>query len=314
MRINSFIETGKFYKGNLHLHTTKSDGALSPEDTVAAYKEKGYDFLSITDHRIWNSDTSYGGDDMLIIPGTEIDGSFVKEFCGKENWACHHLVVIDPGEGFKGVPFEHEQRFESANDPDGKKVYSNLMDIIKGRRAIAIYCHPGWSRVELEDMLPLDGCFSLELYNNGCYFEGNCADALNYWDSLLRRGIKVFGVAVDDNHPVYTIGGGWVCVKAASLSQKDVISSLLSGSFYASTGPEIYDFYVENGVAHLECSPCRKIHFAQYNMPGKSSWNENGSLITKGEYKLRENQFQYVRVECEDEFGKRAWTNPIFLK
>lgn len=39
-----------WYKGNLHTHTTNSDGAYTPEKTIALYKSKDYDFLALTDH------------------------------------------------------------------------------------------------------------------------------------------------------------------------------------------------------------------------------------------------------------------------
>ena len=37
-------------RGNLHAHTTFSDGVRSPEALVAEYETRGYDFLAITDH------------------------------------------------------------------------------------------------------------------------------------------------------------------------------------------------------------------------------------------------------------------------
>jgi hypothetical protein len=39
-----------YLKGNLHAHTTFSDGVLSPHRLVAEYEARGYDFLAITDH------------------------------------------------------------------------------------------------------------------------------------------------------------------------------------------------------------------------------------------------------------------------
>src|SRR5215813_7480135 len=41
---------GRFYRGNLHAHSTRSDGALEPEAVVEAYRGRGYDFLALTDH------------------------------------------------------------------------------------------------------------------------------------------------------------------------------------------------------------------------------------------------------------------------
>ena len=37
-------------RGNLHAHTTFSDGVRSPAALVAEYERRGYDFLAITDH------------------------------------------------------------------------------------------------------------------------------------------------------------------------------------------------------------------------------------------------------------------------
>ena len=36
-----------FFKGNTHMHTTLSDGELSPEDACARYAEAGYDFVVV---------------------------------------------------------------------------------------------------------------------------------------------------------------------------------------------------------------------------------------------------------------------------
>ena len=45
-----FDKPGRFWRGNLHLHSTNSDGRRSPEETLAGYRERGYDFVSLTDH------------------------------------------------------------------------------------------------------------------------------------------------------------------------------------------------------------------------------------------------------------------------
>jgi predicted metal-dependent phosphoesterase TrpH len=45
-----FDRPGRFYRGNLHTHSTRSDGALPPEAVVEAYQRQGYDFIALTDH------------------------------------------------------------------------------------------------------------------------------------------------------------------------------------------------------------------------------------------------------------------------
>jgi hypothetical protein len=50
---NPYASTGNWYKGNLHAHSTISDGLLTPDEVVKLYAGKGYDFLAITDHVGW---------------------------------------------------------------------------------------------------------------------------------------------------------------------------------------------------------------------------------------------------------------------
>ena len=38
------------YKGDTHMHSTESDGLFTPTEVVAAYYERGYDYIAITDH------------------------------------------------------------------------------------------------------------------------------------------------------------------------------------------------------------------------------------------------------------------------
>ena len=40
----------KWFKGNLHTHTTNSDGDTAPEHVAEWYEENGYDWLCLTDH------------------------------------------------------------------------------------------------------------------------------------------------------------------------------------------------------------------------------------------------------------------------
>lgn len=66
-----------WYKGNLHTHTTNSDGAYTPEETIALYKSKDYDFLALTDH--WFHGEGRQEENFLLLNGTEFDvGSTVQ--------------------------------------------------------------------------------------------------------------------------------------------------------------------------------------------------------------------------------------------
>lgn len=48
----------QWFRGQLHVHTYWSDGRGFPEQAVAAYKQRGYEFLCITDHNRFADDTA----------------------------------------------------------------------------------------------------------------------------------------------------------------------------------------------------------------------------------------------------------------
>ena len=41
---------GRFFRGNLHCHSNRSDGLREPEEVVGAYRDAGYDFVCLSDH------------------------------------------------------------------------------------------------------------------------------------------------------------------------------------------------------------------------------------------------------------------------
>ena len=45
-----FSRPGRFWRGNLHTHSTLSDGHRSPEEVCRFYEAAGYDFLALTEH------------------------------------------------------------------------------------------------------------------------------------------------------------------------------------------------------------------------------------------------------------------------
>ncbi len=49
-RFSRTFDVSHFQKGNVHTHTTLSDGGSSPEHTIAWYRSHGYQFLALTDH------------------------------------------------------------------------------------------------------------------------------------------------------------------------------------------------------------------------------------------------------------------------
>ena len=63
MRKYLLPDSGNFYKANLHVHTTVSDGQMTPEEIKRIYKEHGYSIVAFTDHEIMIPHTDLADDD-----------------------------------------------------------------------------------------------------------------------------------------------------------------------------------------------------------------------------------------------------------
>jgi len=51
------LSAQQWYKGNLHMHSVWSDGNVFPEQAVDWYKDRGYNFVSLTDHTVMQDKT-----------------------------------------------------------------------------------------------------------------------------------------------------------------------------------------------------------------------------------------------------------------
>ena len=113
---------------------------------------------------------------------------------------------------------------------------------------------------------------------------------------------------------MYQHGKGWVMVRAEN-TVSAILEALKNGAFYSSCGPEIHDFYVEDGKAVVKCSPAARIRLQCDRHPTRILKAEEG-LLTCGEMDLMacgETDYEYIRAVVIDEEGRKAWTNPIFL-
>ena len=302
IRQAAFGGSKKLLKGNTHTHTTRSDGACTPEETIRIYAEKGYDFLALTDHSIYNFTNFAPESGVLILPGTERDDTFPDSA-----WSvihCVHIVSIGPetGNGFAQDERFHHLGMQTAKDAQ------YLIDETRTGRNLPIFCHPEWSGNTVREIEALNDFSLMEIWNSGCVRCCDCDDHAAYWDELLCDGRVIYGVAADDSHSPDDIGLGYILVHAEK-TVDSILNALKTGAFYATTGPEIYDFYVEDGVAHVKCSPAAKICFRYFRWP-RGAFFGNG--LTEAQIDIARG-WNYIRAEVFDAEGRCAWTNPIFL-
>ena len=198
------------------------------------HEEHGYDFLSITDHRIYNYRNFLPGSKLTILPGMEMDRGLVEDL-----GHCLHTVCVGPAKE-DGNGFEQNQQFEGGRVATQAE-YQPVLDMIHEANNLTIYCHPGWSCTPTRSfdkprvILPWS-------YGTPAAYSPNCMDYNNErdWDELLMLG-KIWGVAADDGHHMESHCKGWVMVNANLTIPPIYPRAVREGAFYASCGPEIYD-------------------------------------------------------------------------
>lgn len=82
MRKYLISEKGKFYKANLHCHSTVSDGRNTPEELRDYYKAHGYQILALTDHELLVDHSDLNAEDFLMFTGYEyaiVDDASIME-------------------------------------------------------------------------------------------------------------------------------------------------------------------------------------------------------------------------------------------
>ena len=298
MKKSYFPENGVWLRGNLHCHTTVSDGVVAPKILAKSYADAGYDFLSMTDHNVFVPHSELPEERILLLTGVEHDIEYSPD-------KCTHIVGM--GAAGKSSTDYLCRRYSAKELSD-----QQLIDMMHEDGQFVVLAHPIWSRMEPEEVLLLDGFHAMEVFNNGTEHLCHGGNAETYWDMLLRRGKRVFATASDDTHVPHDQFGGWAWVKAAQRSLESIMDALFNGKFYASSGPVIQDFGIDGDEVYVSCSACREIHFVTYPPRGQSFFAEDGALLTKASHPLTGRE-TYARVVCVDTCGHSAWSNPIFF-
>jgi len=291
---NPFTNEGNWYKGNLHTHTTNSDGELTPQQAVDLYASADYHFLSLTDHRVLTATDKLDPKGMTLIPGSELDGGR-----GELGQSVH---VVGLG-------------MESATELPETDSIPELVASVAAQCRLCFVAHPYWSSLLTHDLLDVEGHIGLEVYNHTCFRGIGRGESAVQWDGLLGRGHKLLGFAVDDAHCHYDDAlGGWIWVKAPDPSVDSLLGAIQAGHFYASTGPQIHLIERDGEQVHIQCSPCREVCLID---------PRPGSGTTTHRLELQQESYTDVtlsvsedcpvfRVECVDPEGRKAWSNPIY--
>ncbi|RPK70071.1 PHP domain protein [Streptomyces sp. ADI97-07] len=293
-----FDRPGRFWRGNLHTHSSKSDGALSPEATARYYRDAGYDFVAITDH--FRAEYGFPLTDTrsLRIPAfTTLLGAELHAPRTEAGPSWHILAV--------GLPLNFAP---PAPDEDGPQLARRA----RSAGAFVGMAHPSASLLTADDAVSLDAAHSVEVYNALAEREHR-GDSWHLTDVLLNRGRRLTAYAADDAHlqpqdpPACA---AWVQVRAQALDPELLLEALKAGHFYSSTGPTLYTVELTAEAVTVRCSPARKV-FLSGSAPGAQV--VEGTEVSECSLPWAMFRDGFCRVTVEDASGGRAWTNPIHL-
>jgi histidinol phosphatase-like PHP family hydrolase len=297
MRELPFEQPGRVWRGNLHTHSSRSDGALPPDQVARLYQEAGYHFVAITDHfraeygfPLTDTRTLRSGEFTTIL-GAELHAPRT-EFSAE--W---HLIAVGLPLGFP-PPGPGETGQELARRASAAGAFIGM-------------AHPAASLLTLADAESLDAADAVEVYNALAAREDR-ADSWHLCDLLLGRRHRLSAYAADDAHfqPGDPPGcAAWVQVRAETLDPAALLAALKAGHYYSSTGPVIHSIGLRDGKLTVRCSPASKVVITGC-VPGARV--SEGDMLT--ECSLPLDLFEaspYIRVTVVDAAGARAWSNPI---
>ncbi|MGN1346087.1 MAG: CehA/McbA family metallohydrolase [Eubacteriales bacterium] len=284
----------KWFKGNLHTHTTVSDGRLSPEEAIALYRKNGYDFLALTDH--WRvSETRVTDDGMLLLAGCEYDtGRNVRD-------GIFHVTSL----GCERVP-------ELAHNAGA----GEIVEEIHRCGGIANLAHPAWSMNTCDQLLPnvdgevrpLFGADVTEIFNSVSDMPRNCRPYSGIvLDQVAARGYFPRLAATDDTHWYSDTDTcrSYILVQADECTRKAILDAIRAGRFYATQGPTL-DVTVSGNKLEVECSPAESVvYFTDTVWCGHRA--DVGHGLTHSSFTMEGETF--VRVEVTDAEGRTAWSS-----
>jgi hypothetical protein len=283
--------TGRWFKGNTHIHSNASDGGISILEIAELYLQAKYDFIFCTDHMV-SSDIAKTCQNppLLILDGIELDGQ-------DNNGTFFHVVCLG-----KTVGITRED---------------DIADAIRKAReqnAILVLAHPHWCGNSLEDTNRW-GFDGVEIYNHQCRWLNGKSDGLVHWDAMLKKNPNTLNFAADDahfkpEHPGWN--GAWIVVNAAELTKEAILAAIKHGNFYSSCGPEFKSISQDNNFLHIESTP---VQFIRLVGPASCGWRVgsfDGKLLTQVSVEIPVD-WNYIYIELEDKEGKRAWSNTLFV-
>jgi hypothetical protein len=230
------------FRGDVHVHTHRSDGQEAPAIVAANYRKAGFDFLSISDHRFYEPsleaiDAYRDVDiDISIFTGEEIHPP------GNNTHYLHFAGDYSVNAVFRGEPERYERELreiiKTLELPSGinKTEYASCLWVcreIRKARGLSVMVHPHWvsnytyhiPENMTEYMLRSKPFDAFELIGGQTLQEN--APQIALWQQLRAEGCAIPVLGNSDSHN--TVGPGWLNVaKSVVLAERAEKEALIT--------------------------------------------------------------------------------------
>ena len=284
-------ESLPWHKGNLHTHSSRSDGDRDPQTVIDQYAALGHSFLMLSDHDVLTDVAGLDPRGMVVIPGNEITDH------------GPHILHVDARSPLEPRP--NRQR---------------VLDAVARGGGFSIICHPNWEKnfnhCPQNDLERWRGYLGIEVYNGVVAFLEGSPFATDRWDMLLSRGRRIWGYANDDSHWAPNVGLAWNVVQCDELRADSILEALREGQFYASTGVTIDRIEVSDHTICVRAPDAQRIvaYADHQRRVAVADGQEIALHVDDACASAPGARMSYVRFECWGSGESIAWTQPFFLE
>jgi hypothetical protein len=322
------------FKANLHAHTTRSDGNLSPAEVIDAYASRGYDILAITDHDTYRNDsgtgaatwpwTDHGRDPdalgMLAVRGNEFTGD-------PPIGSVPHLTSWFHGLWQPDDPFDERRT-------DLPWILAELDE----RGAVSAWAHP--TRRGEHAVHRSDPAWFVERHREHGHLRGfevysgtgrpSAADSSTLYDAILTRlrtagvDVPLWANAADDSHHAEEIGFDYHVHLLPERSTGALRRSLQRGTYLVVQDPQGNDLarHLDDRAGFWTAAPDVS-HIAvddrSIRLEGERyeriEWIADGEVVHTGDTLALDTVGLggYVRAVLSGDGGARTLTQPFTL-
>ncbi len=288
--------------GDLHMHSTASDGVCSAWELGKAARKQGLDFIGIANHNNFSENLALPHvDGLTFIPAVE--------------WT-HYKGHMN----FFGVPAPFENSFIANTEAEMQDIISHarsLGAVISVNHPECPLCPYKWEDEDAFDMM--------EIWNGP--MRPSNVKALCRWTELLKKGRQIPAVGGSDYHKpkqFAKLGNPVTAVYSQSRSSEDILSAIKNGNCFvteSTDGVKIklsYGDCVMGQTAEFNENEWLTIYADTNKVTLVTDKGEKELKLKNGRIKVRLKKVRFAYVKVFRGFGKLARicavSNPIYFR